>query len=152
YTHFTSPIRRYPDMMVHRMLQWHLAKTSMPAGDNYEWLCKHSSDMEQRATQAERASTKYKQAEFLSDKLGHAFEGVISGVTDWGFFVELIENKCEGLVHIKTLLDDFYFFDEDNYCITGKSSKRKFVLGDKVKVVVIKVNISKKQVDFELAE
>ncbi len=152
YTHFTSPIRRYPDMMVHRMLQWHLTKTSMPAGDNYEWLCKHSSDMEQRATQAERASTKYKQAEFLSDKLGQAFEGVISGVTDWGFFVELIENKCEGLVHIKTLLDDLYFFDEDNYCITGKSSKRKFVLGDKVKVVVIKVNISKKQVDFELAE
>jgi len=150
YTHFTSPIRRYPDMMVHRLLEIYLNKNKQNNQENYKWLCKHSSDMEQRAVQAERASVKYKQAEYLSDKIGFPFEGVISGVTDWGFFVELIENKCEGLVHIRTLLDDFYFFDEDNFCIIGKTTGRKYVLGDKVKVAVTGVNISKKQVDMEL--
>ncbi|MBP7076820.1 MAG: ribonuclease R [Bacteroidales bacterium] len=150
YTHFTSPIRRYPDMMVHRLLENHLTQGRTGVQDNYKWLCKHSSDMEQRAVQAERASVKYKQAEYLSDKIGLPFEGVISGVTDWGFFVELVENKCEGLVHIRTLIDDFYFFDEDNFCIIGKTTGRKFTLGDTVKVAITGVNLSKKQIDMEL--
>jgi ribonuclease R len=152
YTHFTSPIRRYPDMMVHRLLDYYLQGGKQPNQDQYENMCKHSSEMEKRAVDAERASIKYKQVEFMSDKVGLAFDGVISGVTEWGFFVELIETKCEGLVSMRDLVDDFYEFDEDNYCITGRKKQKKYQLGDAVKVEVYRVNLPKKQLDFKLFE
>jgi len=108
--------------------------------------------MEKRAVDAERASIKYKQVEFMSDKIGQIFDGVISGVTEWGFFVELIENKCEGLISMRELVDDFYEFDEDNYCITGRKKRKKYQLGDAIKVEVYRINLPKKQLDFKLVE
>jgi len=152
YTHFTSPIRRYPDVMVHRLLDYYLTGGKPPDADQYENMCKHSSGMEKRATDAERASIKYKQVEFMSDKLGITYDGVISGVTEWGFFVEIIETKCEGLVSMRELTDDFYEFDDENYCITGRRKRRKFQLGDKVKVEVWRANLAKKQLDYRLVE
>jgi ribonuclease R len=152
YTHFTSPIRRYPDMMVHRLLTYYLEGGKPPDQESYDLLCKHSSEMEKRAIDAERASIKYKQVEFMSDKIGEIFEGVISGVTEWGIFVELVENKCEGLVSVRDLTDDFYELDEVNYCIIGRRSHKRFQLGDSVKVEVYRTNISKKQLDFRLVE
>jgi ribonuclease R len=151
YTHFTSPIRRYPDMMVHRLLDYYLEGGTAPNRDHYEDMCKKSSDMEKRAVDAERASIKYKQVEFMSDKIGLIFDGVISGVTEWGFFVELIETKCEGLVSMRELTDDFYEFDDKNYCISGRRKGRKYQLGDAVKVEVYRANLPKKQLDFKLA-
>jgi ribonuclease R len=118
----------------------------------YENMCKQSSNMEKRAVDAERASIKYKQVEFMSDKIGQVFDGVISGVTEWGFFVELIENKCEGLVSMRDLIDDFYEFDEDNFCIQGRRKNKKFQLGDPLKVEVYRINLPKKQLDFRLVE
>jgi ribonuclease R len=153
YTHFTSPIRRYPDMMVHRLLDRYLAQggRSVPAAQ-WEEYCKHSSDMEQLAASAERASIKYKQAEYLADRLGQTFEGIISGVTEWGFYVELNENKCEGMVPVRDLKDDHYVFDEKNFCLIGRSSHRRFTLGDAVQVQVASVNMERKTVDFALVE
>ncbi|HJX70521.1 MAG TPA: ribonuclease R [Bacteroidales bacterium] len=152
YTHFTSPIRRYPDMMVHRLLSDYLNK--QPSGDKkfFEEMCRHSSDMEQLAVDAERASVKYKQVEFMAERIGQVYDGIISGVTEWGIYVEIIENKCEGMIHIRNLLDDFYEYDEDNYCITGRHSGRKFQLGDNVKIEILKANLPKKQLDFTLVE
>ncbi|MDD3892937.1 MAG: RNB domain-containing ribonuclease, partial [Bacteroidales bacterium] len=152
YTHFTSPIRRYPDMMVHRLLGHYLAGGKAKDEDEIERLCKHSTDMEIRATDAERASIKYKQVEFMSDKIGQHFTGVITGVTSFGLFVELIETKCEGLLPIRELTDDFYEFDEENYCLEGRQSKTKYQLGDELKVEVWRTNLSKKQLDFRLIE
>lgn len=152
YTHFTSPIRRYPDMMVHRLLTYYLQGGKPPDMEFYELLCKHSSEMEKRAIDAERASIKYKQVEFMADKIGEIFEGVISGVTEWGIFVELVENKCEGLVSVRDLTDDFYELDEENYCIIGRRSNKRFQLGDTLKVEVYRTNLSKKQLDFRLVE
>lgn len=126
YTHFTSPIRRYPDVMVHRLLQRYLDGGRSVNQEKYEEWCKHSSDMEQLAANAERASIKYKQVEFMSDKIGQDFEGTISGVSQWGFYVELDESKCEGLVSVNQLEDDYYEFDEKNYCIVGRHHGRKY--------------------------
>lgn len=150
YTHFTSPIRRYPDMMVHRLLSKYAEGGRSVSQKDYENLCKHSSDMEQLAANAERASIKYKQVEFMSQYLGYTFDGVISGVTEWGIYVELLENKCEGMVPIRDLDDDYYVFDEKNYCLVGKKYHRKYQLGDALTVRVAKANLDKKQLDFAL--
>ena len=151
YTHFTSPIRRYPDMMVHRLLEKYAAGGKSVNQQEYEDLCKHSSDMEQLAANAERASIKYKQVEFMGQYIGQTFSGVISGVTEWGIYVELIENKCEGMVPIRDLDDDFYNFDEKNYCLIGRRHHKRFQLGDTLDVRVARANLDKKQLDFVLA-
>jgi ribonuclease R len=150
YTHFTSPIRRYPDMMVHRLLEKYLADGSSVRADVYEEKCEHSSNMEQLAASAERASIKYKQVEYMSDKLGIVYDGVISGITEWGIYVELNENKCEGMIPIRDLDDDYYVFDDKNYCLIGRQKHKKFQLGDEITVKVAKANLEKKQLDFVL--
>ncbi|MCD8079875.1 MAG: ribonuclease R [Bacteroides sp.] len=151
YTHFTSPIRRYPDMMVHRLLTRYAEGGRSVSAQKYEDLCDHSSNMEQTAAQAERASIKYKQVEFMSEHIGQIYDGVISGVTEWGLYVELNENKCEGMVPIRDLDDDFYEFDEKNYCLRGRRKKRIYSLGDAITIKVARANLEKKQLDFTLA-
>ena len=150
YSHFTSPIRRYPDMMVHRLLEKYLTGGRSANEQKYEDLCKHSSDMETRAANAERASIKYKQVEFMQDHIGKIYPGVISGVTDWGIFVEL-ENKIEGMIPIRELDDDFYIFDEKNYSLVGRHSRKTYQLGDEVTIKIWRTNLEKKQLDFQLA-
>jgi ribonuclease R len=150
YTHFTSPIRRYPDMMVHRLLTMYLDGSNIEGREKYEKLCDHSSKMERLATEAERASTKYKQVEYMSDKMGMPFDGVISGVTEWGIYVEIIENQCEGMVALRDLEDDFYEYDEENYRIIGRSNGKVYTLGDKIKIEVVKADLQKKQLDYKL--
>ena len=152
YTHFTSPIRRYPDLMVHRLLTRYEAGGRTATADKYEPMCEHSSAMEQTAANAERASIKYKQVEFMSERLGQEYDGVISGVTEWGIYVEINENKCEGMVPMRDLGDDYYEFDEKNYCLIGRRRHRKFSLGDPVKIKVARANLEKKQLDFTLVE
>jgi ribonuclease R len=152
YTHFTSPIRRYPDMMVHRLLERYLAGGRSVNHDKLEEQCKHSSNMEQLAANAERSSIKYKQVEYLADRLGEMYDGVISGVTEWGLYVELNENKCEGLVPIRDLADDYYDFDERNYCLIGRKTRTRYTLGDNVRVQVARANIERKIVDFALID
>lgn len=151
YTHFTSPIRRYPDLMVHRLLERYLEGKSSVSAEEYEEKCVHSSDMERKAVEAERASVKYKQAEYLLDKVGQEFNGLISGVSKWGLFVELDETKCEGMVSLKYMNDDFYYLDEDNYRVIGQRYGKEYKLGDPVRIRVKKVDLGKKQMDFELA-
>ncbi len=151
YTHFTSPIRRYPDMMVHRLLTRYLDRRGKSASENkYEDLCQHSSAMEQLAASAERASVKYKQVEFMSEHVGQTYDGIVSGVTEWGLYVELNENKCEGMIPIRELGDDYYEFDEKNYCLRGRRHKHTYSLGDPVTVRVARANLEKKQLDFSL--
>lgn len=152
YTHFTSPIRRYPDMMVHRLFTDYVAKKPSGNVEKYEELCKHSSDMEQLAANAERASIKYKQVEFMKDKVGMDFDATISGIAEWGIYAEIVENKCEGLIPIRDLVGDYYEFDEKNYCLRGKRSGKIYRLGDKLKIRVAKANLERKQLDFALVK
>jgi ribonuclease R len=150
YSHFTSPIRRYPDMMVHRLIQYYLDKGNSVDQAEYEEMCKHCSDQEGVAANAERSSIKYKQVEFMSDKIGEDFWGTISGVTEWGIYVELDDNKCEGMVSIANLEDDYYEFDEKNYAIVGRKHRKTYQLGEHVRVKLSKANLVAKQIDFEM--
>lgn len=150
YTHFTSPIRRYPDMMVHRLLEKYIDGGRSADNVKYEEMCRHSSDMETRAANAERSSIKYKQVEFMQDHIGEVYAGVISGVTEFGLFVEL-QNKIEGMIPISEIGDDFYIFNEDNYSIRGRHTNRTFQLGDEIKVKIWRTNLERKQLDFLLA-
>jgi ribonuclease R len=150
YTHFTSPIRRYPDLMVHRLLDHYLkgGKSANPV--EFEEKCKHASDMERKALEAERTSIKYKQAEYLLDKVGQEFNGLISGVSKWGIFVELDGNKCEGMISLRDFDDDFYYLDEENYKVVGAQQGKEYQLGDPIRIRVKRIDLSKKQMDFEL--
>ena len=152
YTHFTSPIRRFPDMMVHRLLARYLASGRTAMQTKYEDLCDHSSEMEQIAANAERASIKYKQVEFMSERMGQEFDGTISGVTEWGLYVEINENKCEGMIPMRELDDDYYDFDEKAYCLTGRRYHKKYSLGDPIRIKVVRANLERKQLDFALVE
>src|SRR5690554_6430312 len=151
YTHFTSPIRRYPDMMVHRLLERYLNGGSSVDQSELEMECKHSSDMEQVAANAERDSIKYKQVEFMADKVGKVYDGVVSGITEWGLYVEINENKCEGMIPIRELDDDFYELDEKNYRLVGRRTKREYRLGQPLSIQVARANLERKQLDFVLA-
>jgi len=151
YTHFTSPIRRYPDMMVHRLLQHYLDNGKSVEKEEYEEKCLHSSEREKRAAEAERASIKYKQVEFMKYAEDKPYEGVVTGVTEWGIFVEITETKCEGMVRMADLKDDFYEFDEENYRVIGKRNKKIYTLGDKVVVRVTRTDIDRRTIDLEFS-
>ena len=153
YTHFTSPIRRYPDLMVHRLIEQYLIE-GKPSADKkkYEEMCLHSSDMEKQAEEMERQSIKFKQAEYLQDKIGQVFEGLVSGVSKWGVYVELKGNKCEGMVRYEDLPGDYYFLDEDNFRVIGEDTGKVIQLGDEVKVRVKAVDLFKRQMDFEMLD
>ena len=152
YTHFTSPIRRYPDMMVHRMLQHYLDEGKHLNKAEYEEKCVHASEREKRAADAERASIKYKQVEFMAAAEKKPFEGLISGVTEWGIYVEIVETKCEGMIRLSDMSDDFYEFDEKNYRLIGRRKRKVFTLGDKVNVRVKKTDIDKRLIDLVFAD
>jgi len=152
YTHFTSPIRRYPDLIVHRLLFHYLNKGNSLNKAEIEDICVHSSEMEKKSVSAERDSIKYKQAEYLLDKIGQKFEGLISGVSKWGIYVELIGNSCEGMISLRDLEDDFYYLDEDNYQVIGQRYGEQYKLGDQLTIRVKRIDLSKKQMDFELVE
>ncbi|UII28244.1 ribonuclease R [Fulvivirga maritima] len=148
YTHFTSPIRRYPDMMVHRLLQHYLDSGKSADKEEYEEKCVHSSEREKRAADAERASIKYKQVEFMQGVEDKVFDGIISGVTEWGIFIEIVETKCEGMVRMVDLKDDYYDFDEKNFRVIGNNNKKIYALGDKVRVQVKATDIDRRTIDL----
>ena len=148
YSHFTSPIRRYPDVMAHRLLQHYLDGGKTANEDDYEEKCEHSSDMELLAANAERDSVKYMQVKYMQDHKDQEFLGVVSGVTEWGIYVEIIENKCEGMVRIREIRDDYYTFDEKQYALVGEVSHKILQLGDEVFVKVKNADLVKKQLDF----
>ena len=152
YTHFTSPIRRYPDTLVHRLLTRYAEGGRSVNATKYEDLCEHASQMEQLATAAERASIKYKQVEFMADRIGQEFVGTISGVTEFGLYVEVNDSKCEGMIPLRDLLDDYYEFDERNYCLVGRRFRKRYALGDQLTIRVERANLEKKQLDFSLVE
>ena len=150
YTHFTSPIRRYPDLMVHRLLARYAEGARSAQRSKYEELCEHSSQMEQTAALAERASIKYKEVEFMQERIGQEFDGTISGVTEYGLYVEINENKCEGMVPLRDLDDDYYEFDEKNYCLFGRRTHNRYSLGDEVRIKIASANLDRKQLNFAL--
>ena len=152
YTHFTSPIRRYPDTMVHRLLTRYQDGGRSANKEHYEELCEHSSDMEQTAQNAERDSIKYKMVEFMADKIGEEFDGHISGIQSYGIYVEIDENHCEGMVPMHDLRGDYYEFDEAHYCLIGRRHHTKYQLGDPVRIKVARANLEKRQLDFTLAD
>ena len=153
YTHFTSPIRRYPDLMVHRLLTRYLIEGKESADvSSTEEQCDHASDMESVAANAERSSIKYKQVEYMIPRLGQTFTGVITGLADWGIYVELDEDKCEGLVPARDLEDDYYEYDETSFSLVGRHTGRRFRLGDQLEVTVAQADLARRQLDFALAE
>ncbi|MBO6143886.1 MAG: ribonuclease R [Prevotella sp.] len=152
YTHFTSPIRRYPDTMVHRLLTKYQDGARSANQEKYEELCEHCSDMEQVAQQAERDSIKYKMVEFMADKVGETYDAHISGIQSYGIYCEVDENHCEGMVPMRDLDDDYYDFDEKNYCLVGRRHHHKYQLGDPIRIKVARANLEKRQLDFALAD
>ncbi len=152
YSHFTSPIRRYPDLMVHRLLERYLHKGSSANVQFYEECCKHASLMEKKAADAERTSVKYKQAEYLSERIGQVFLAKISGVSKWGIYAEIEENRCEGMISLSSFVDDYYYLDEDNYQVIGRRFGKKYKLGDPIQIRVLRVDLAKKQMDFEYVD
>ena len=150
YSHFTSPIRRYPDVMVHRLLQYYIDKGKSADAELYETKCNHTSYMENLAAKAERDSIKYMQIKFMQDHKNEEFVGVISGVTEWGIYVEIISNKCEGMVRIREIKDDYYTFDEKQYALVGETTKNMYQLGDEVIVKVKNADLVKRHLDFDL--
>jgi len=152
YSHFTSPIRRFPDMMVHRLLFHYLNQGSSPEQEKYEKMCEHASEMEKRSSDSERASIKYKQAEYLQSMVGDTFEGIVSGITEWGIYVEMTETHCEGMVRLADIKGDYYSFDEGNYRIIGNNTGRVITLGDDVSVKILRTDINRRIIDLQLIQ